>query len=108
MVSVSALNIYPVKSLGGLELTSAELDRFGFAGDRRWMVVNEDRRFLSQREHASMALISVAQTSTGILLSLDNRSLHVDRPPAAHKSLMVQVWEDTVRAQDAGDSAAAW
>ena len=108
MVSISALNIYPVKSLGGIEQSCAELDRFGLAGDRRWLIVNEDKRFLSQREHASMALIHVAQTGTGILLSRGDRSLSVERPAAVHKSLMVQVWEDSVHAQDAGDVAAVW
>ncbi len=58
MISVSALTIYPVKSLGGVELQSVHLDRFGFAGDRRWMVVNENHRFLSQRELAARALIA--------------------------------------------------
>ena len=108
MISVSALTIYPVKSLAGLELPSAQLDRFGFSGDRRWMVVNEERRFLSQREHAAMALISVAQDTSAITLSSGGNSLSVEQPPATAKNLMVQVWQDSVRALDAGDTAAGW
>ena len=108
MISVSALTIYPVKSLGAVELQSVHLDRFGFAGDRRWMVVNEDRRFLSQRELAAMALIAAELTESGLRLASGEQSLLVPRPQASAPSLRVQVWEDSVVALDAGSEAADW
>jgi uncharacterized protein YcbX len=102
------LSVYPVKSLGGFDVPSAHLDRFGLAGDRRWMVVNEERRFLSQREHATMVLIGVAPTATGIVLTSGGKSLGVDCPADTAVSLEVQVWVDSVRARDAGQPAADW
>ncbi|MEM8562465.1 MAG: MOSC N-terminal beta barrel domain-containing protein, partial [Pseudomonadota bacterium] len=41
--------IYPVKSCAGTSLEQVTLDRFGPAGDRRWLVVDERGRFISQR-----------------------------------------------------------
>jgi hypothetical protein len=108
MISVSALTIYPVKSLGGVALQSVHLDRFGFAGDRRWMVVNEDRRFLSQREFAAMALIAAELTESGLRLASGEQSLLVPRPQASAPRLRVQIWEDSVVALDAGGEAAEW
>ncbi len=108
MISVSALTIYPVKSLGGVELQSVHLDRFGFAGDRRWMVVNENHRFLSQRELAAMALIAAELTDSGLRLGSGKQSLLVPQPQASAPSLRVQVWEDCVVALDAGSEAAEW
>jgi uncharacterized protein YcbX len=108
MISVSELNIYPVKSLAGLGLQSVSLDRFGFTGDRRWMVVNEKRRFLSQREIEAMALISVELTQEGIRLAARVGAVSVPQPSPAARSVRVQVWEDSVNALDAGDEAARW
>ncbi len=108
MISVSALTIYPVKSLGGVQLQSVHLDRFGFAGDRRWMVVNENHRFLSQRELAAMALITAELTHSGLRLGSGKQSLLVSQPQASAPSLRVQVWEDSVVALDAGSEAAEW
>ena len=108
MISVSALRIYPVKSLAGIGLQSVQLDRFGFAGDRRWMVVNENRRFLSQRELSPMALITAERTAKGIRLTRDGRSVSVPRPQATASTVPVQVWEDRVNARDAGEEAAHW
>jgi uncharacterized protein YcbX len=39
-MKVSGLFIYPVKSLRGVIVHSAELDDCGFIGDRRFMVVD--------------------------------------------------------------------
>jgi uncharacterized protein YcbX len=108
MISVSALTIYPVKSLGGIGQQSVKLDRFGFTGDRRWMVVNEDRRFLSQRELAAMALITTELTESGLRLDSGEQSVLVSRPQASAPSLQVRVWEDSVVALDAGSEAADW
>ena len=92
MISISSLAIYPVKSLAGVELQSAHLDRFGLVGDRRWMVVNEERRFLSQRELSTMALIAAELTESGIRLASGEQSGLVQQPGAGAASLRVQVW----------------
>ena len=59
-LTLSGLFIYPVKSLGGISLPAAELTPQGLRHDRRWLLVDERNRFLTQREHAEMALLAVA------------------------------------------------
>jgi uncharacterized protein YcbX len=54
---LSAINVYPLKSAGGLPQTSWEVDSFGLRHDRRWMLVDESGDFLSQRAHPRLALI---------------------------------------------------
>ena len=58
-IRVTRLFIYPLKSGQVLELDGAEVDSFGFHGDRRWMVVDNDLGFLTQREHPRLALIGL-------------------------------------------------
>ena len=47
---VVALNVHPVKSCAIRPVRSAVVERAGFAGDRRWMVVDADGRLVSARE----------------------------------------------------------
>ena len=48
--------IYPIKSLGRIRLTKAKVEEKGFEYDRRWMLVDQKGRFVSQREFSSLAL----------------------------------------------------
>ena len=68
-ITLSALNVYPVKSAAGIALSTARVDARGLAGDRRWMVVDENRTFLTQRMHPRLALVSVAIAGDGVILT---------------------------------------
>jgi len=60
MYIISQLFIYPIKPLGGFEVSSAQLTDRGFQYDRRWMLVDMDGNFLTQREYAAMSLLQTA------------------------------------------------
>jgi uncharacterized protein YcbX len=108
MLQLSGLTTYPIKSCAGSALAGAALDRFGLSGDRRWLVVDAGNRFLSQREHALMALLQPEQSNEGLLLRFREHVLAVTTPVSAAKTRLVSIWEDTVPALDAGDEAADW
>ena len=40
-LTLTELHRFPVKSCRGQELESAEVEPWGLAGDRRWMVVDD-------------------------------------------------------------------
>ena len=105
-MQLSGITIYPVKSCAGVELDSVELDRFGPAGDRRWMLVDAGGRFISQREQAALALIGVSPRDGGLRLQLGETALDVQQPDPGAPERRVEVWGDQVRAADAGDEAA--
>lgn len=50
--------IYPVKSLRGVEVASLELDDLGPVGDRRWMLVDDAGRFVTQRQFPKLAVMT--------------------------------------------------
>lgn len=109
MAHLAALYQYPVKSLAGLSLSEIELDDFGPSGDRRWMIVDREGRFVTQRRLSSMALVRAALEPQGLMLTAPDRPLlEVPWPDADAAVVEVQVWSDTVRAQDAGEAAALW
>lgn len=105
---VSELNIYPVKSLGGIALQRAEVERFGLHPDRRWMVVDANGRYLTQREQSRMCLIQPEPIDDGLRL----RAPGMDALQLSHAPDMpsreVTVWNDRVEAEDCGDEAARW
>ena len=57
-MQVSSLHIYPIKSCGGTTLRDVRVGKYGLEGDRAFMVVNPEGRFLTQREISRMALIA--------------------------------------------------
>lgn len=107
MISVSELTIYPLKSAAGLALQKSELDRFGLSGDRRWLITNERGYFITQREESRLALLQT-RLSGGLSLEFGGDVLHVPIPDELAPERRVQVWEDQVRALDAGNDAATW
>ena len=58
-IILTGLFIYPIKSLGGISLPAADLTLRGLRHDRRWLIVDENNRFMTQREHAEMALLTL-------------------------------------------------
>ncbi|MBL9190010.1 MAG: MOSC domain-containing protein [Opitutaceae bacterium] len=108
---LSGLFVYPVKSLRGCAVTSAPLDALGLAGDRRFLVVDEQGKFMTQRSHPRMALISTALDATHLTLSTSPaHAISVTRasdPTAPLRT--VSVWQsENLLAEDCGDAAAGW
>jgi len=106
---VSQVNIYPIKSCAGISLDAAEITPRGFLNDRRWLVVDQDWNFLTQREIKEMALIHPA---------VDPQCLHLSAPHSRDfdlpvdqggKRVAVTIWKDSgVGAIDQGDEVAGW
>ena len=107
-MKLTGITHYPVKSCAGISLKLSGVDRFGLEGDRRWMVVNEMGKFLTQRDIAQMALIAVSSVSSGIHLAYGGTEIDVPFPGASAPERRVQVWGDSVIALDAGDEVAHW
>lgn len=111
MLTVSQLFIYPVKSLGGIQVQSAQLTDRGFTYDRRWMLVDDNNRFISQREFAVMALLQTAITENGIAVTDKRNVLNSCMIPFAaetNETVKVQVWDDECDAQIVSDELNNW
>ncbi|HEY8898321.1 MAG TPA: MOSC N-terminal beta barrel domain-containing protein [Niastella sp.] len=111
MLTVSELYIYPIKSLGGIALNSASLIERGFEHDRRWMLVNANNEFLTQREVTAMTFLKVQLAEKGLLItniSKPGEELFVPFEPTVAETEMVTVWSSRCRAQRVSDEADAW
>ncbi len=107
-IRVSELAIYPVKSLAQLSMDRLQVERVGFAFDRRWMVVDEDGLMITQRKKSRMCLIQPRLRENGLRLQASGMSdLDVSCLPDSPRR-PVTVWEDHCSALDCGDEAGAW
>ena len=101
--------IYPIKSLGGIPLTSARVMGKGLQYDRRFMLVGPDGVCLTQREHPIMALFKLSLEGDQILIRHNNDVLTLPTVPAAlAEPEPVRIWDDTVNAQGVGSEYDQW
>jgi uncharacterized protein YcbX len=106
---LSELFLYPVKGLRGLAVNTAELDALGFVGDRRFLIVDETGRFLTQRTLPRMALVSTALDAGSLTLSAEGAGgLRVPlAPDPAAPVRTVAIWKsEGLQAEDCGDATA--
>jgi len=111
MLQVSELYIYPIKSLPGIALTKAMVTDRGFEHDRRWMLVDENNRFISQREFAQMTQLKVAIENDNLVIRHKFKNQHFSiplNPPAAAEWTAVTIWDDTCDAQFVSNEADVW
>jgi uncharacterized protein YcbX len=111
MIQIQDLYIYPIKSLGGIRVDSSLVTDRGLAHDRRWMLVDENLRFLSQRECHRMALLQTAIDGAGIRVSLKtdpHQSFVVPFAPVSRESVEVEIWDDRCAALAVSAEADRW
>ncbi|MEM6964052.1 MAG: MOSC N-terminal beta barrel domain-containing protein [Bacteroidota bacterium] len=100
-MKITELNIYPVKSLGGIALQKAELTAKGLRFDRNWMLLDENGVFMTQRRHAEMALIRT-RIEDGNLIFTHQPSEQTASIPILEKyglTLRTKVWSTTCEVQ---------
>lgn len=107
MLTLSGLYCYPLKSAAGIAVDKARLEARGLQYDRRWMVIDTDNTFVSQRSEPRLARIKPYLADTLQLHALDMPVLEVPLK-AGGSSLSVHVWEDTVTAVTVDPAADAW
>jgi uncharacterized protein len=109
---VAALYVHPVKSLGGVSVPSFEVGAFGPVGDRRWMLVDDDGVFMTQRTDARLALLRPALDGefpgAFALHAPGLDPVRIAAPPADAPRRRVQVWNDVVEGAAYPDEVDEW
>lgn len=108
-LSLEQIIIYPVKSMAGIAVNQSRLSATGLEYDRRWMIVDEQGRFVTQRMHPQLALITV---------TMDNNAIQLTTPSGKHLTLPlhlttgtpvdVRIWNDQVTALETSSTYHQW
>ena len=108
---LSDIYIYPIKSLGGIRLETAEVEERGLQYDRRWMLIDEAGVFLTQRKLAEMALLRVKLLRDGLEVTHLYKDLYPLQVPYENRNLsstLVTVWDDICFAYLVSREANRW
>ncbi len=108
---LSGIYVYPVKSLGGVELENAQVEERGLKFDRRWMVVDENNIFLSQRRLPAMALIRTGISGNKIKLTHKSKTvppLYLTADEYSGQQTSVKIFEKEVPAHFVSSVADEW
>jgi uncharacterized protein len=109
-MKITGIYIYPIKSLGGISLESSKITERGLELDRRWALVDENLKFLSQREIPEMAKFSVKLADNEIIVTntLNGNSIKIPLKTNSLVSKKITIWDDSVEALHVGDNYDFW
>ena len=111
MFQISELFIYPIKSLGGITVHQAYLTDRGFKYDRRWLLVDSNNVFLTQRDIPKMAMLQTAIGEAGLTVFQKHdpgQSLQIPFDAIKGETISVNIWDDTCLAQLISPDIDAW
>jgi len=111
-MKLSEINIYPVKSLSGVSVKSAEIDAYGLQYDRKWMLIDEHNKFLSQRSFPKMAMLKTALSDNNLIISsnqLPVGEVQIPLDPFKYEQIIkVDIWDDRVDAWRLSNAYDQW
>ena len=108
---LSEIYIYPIKSAAGVSLKKASVVEKGLELDRKWMLVDDEGKFISQRTCHELSLINVEILSDGLAVKHKTRNLgELFIPFEADEefTIPVKIWNDECRAVLVGNAADCW
>ena len=96
--TIASIHVYPIKSLGGFSVSQVQLTDRGLEHDRRWMLIDPDGRFLSQRECSAMACLHCAPHGNGFRVTDTRNGTTLDVPWSITDGTRInaKVWDDEV------------
>jgi uncharacterized protein YcbX len=107
--TLSAITLYPVKSLAGISVNSWPVTKTGLQYDRKWMLIDNAGQFLSQRKLPQMALIKTALTDRHLILSASGmEDLSLPLTPTDGDIISSTIWGDQCEARSVSSQADQW
>lgn len=105
---VKELYIYPIKSLAGIRVENAKAEEMGFENDRRWMLIDEENQFITQRKYPNLSQF-YPKINEGKIAILHKNATHdffidetVDEP------ILSTVWDDETKVFEVNKATSKW
>lgn len=107
---ISELTVYPIKSARGIAVDTMTLGKLGPDFDRRWMLIDQNGKFITQRQQAKMCLIGTQLKDQHLIVSAPTMpDLEITHTHSLDQALRQStVWGTAVTGYDCGDDVAEW
>lgn len=107
--SLHSIHVHPLKAARGVSPDEAVVEPWGLAGDRRWVLVDEAGKVITQRPHPRMALAAAEQLpGGGLVLSAPGCEPLAVPVPEPVGTTTVEIWRDKVEGVLTASAAHAW
>jgi len=107
-MTIDQLVIYPIKGLGGINVQSAVALEKGFENDRRFMLVDQEGNFLSQRNTKEMTLFRPSIIENQLTVQYKGERIDLDLQQEEGKPMETVVWGQEIKAIQVGSQASEW
>jgi uncharacterized protein YcbX len=106
---LQSIHVHPVKAFRGVSPREAVVEPWGLAGDRRWVLIDDGGKVVTQREQPRLALAAAELVpGGGIRLSAPGRDPVTVPVPKPSCTVTVNIFGTKVEAVPALDAAHAW
>lgn len=110
MYKLTEINIYPVKSLSGYSVKNALVTDRGLQYDRRWMIIDEAGKFITQRSLHKMSLLRAEINDEEVELSnkISNDKISFKIDQKTDRSINAVIWDDIVNTIQVDEQIDEW
>jgi uncharacterized protein YcbX len=107
-LTLTGINRYPIKSCRGHGSTQAVVEPWGLAGDRRWMLVDDEGLVVTARKYPQLVLVTPEFDADGLLVRAPDADPLPVRTPDGSALTGVRVSSSELAAAPASDEAHVW
>ncbi|MEU9453479.1 MOSC N-terminal beta barrel domain-containing protein [Streptomyces sp. NPDC048277] len=109
IAELQSIHVHPVKALRGFSPRQAVVEPWGLAGDRRWVLIDDGGKVVTQREEPRLALAAAELLSGGgIRMSAPGREPLTVPVPEPGATVPVDIFGTKVEAVLATETARTW
>lgn len=105
---VKELYIYPIKSLAGIGIQSGKVEEMGFEYDRRWMLIDENNEFITQREHTNLSQFYPEIKEGKITISHHDTTHEFFVDENLNEPIFSKVWDDETTVVEVNKGTSKW
>ena len=106
---LNEIYVYPVKSLAGIKVSNWVVNKKGLLHDRKWMLIDSNNQFLSQRRLPKMVLIKTQLTEDQLILSTESSgSITLPLYPDDGTTIDTTIWHDQCAANTTSPEVDQW
>ena len=105
---VKELYIYPIKSLAGIRVESAKSEEMGFENDRRWMLIDEENQFITQRKNPILSQFYPKIIADSIEISFQDLKHEFLINETVDEPIFSKVWDDKSRVFEVNKETSKW
>lgn len=105
---IKELYLYPIKSLAGIRVESAKAEEMGFENDRRWMLIDEENQFITQRKYPNLSQFYPEIAVDKIIISHQNTTHEFFIDETLGEPLFSKVWDDETKVLEVNKVTSKW